>query len=83
MDIDMKPADIIEILEWHPSLVEHGQDGLLARIQRVVDAAVYEERNACINFLEELHAEYRERHNCYRYAANKLRERKTTAQSPS
>jgi hypothetical protein len=79
MAIDMKPADIIEIVEWHPSLVD---GDLLARIQRVVDAAVYEERNACINFLEELHAEYRERHNYYGYAANKLREQ-TTAQSPS
>jgi hypothetical protein len=84
MDIDVKPADIIEILEWHPSMVEHGKDGLFARIQRVIDAAVFEERNTCINFLEKLHAEHAERHNYYRYAANKLRERsKAAAQSAS
>ena len=43
----MSRDDIIEILEWHPSHVEHGKSGLLSRIERVVAVAVAAEREAC------------------------------------
>lgn len=43
----MSRDDIIEILEWHPSHIEHGESGLLSRIERVVAVAVAAEREAC------------------------------------
>jgi hypothetical protein len=45
----MTRDDIIKILEWHPSHVEHGEAGLLVRIERVVAQAEAQEREACAN----------------------------------
>ena len=49
----MSRDDIIEILEWHPSHVEHGKSGLLSRIERVVAVAVAAEREACAKLCDD------------------------------
>ena len=49
----MSRDDIIQILEWHPSHVEHRKGGLLSRIERVVEVAVAAEREACVMVCEE------------------------------
>ena len=54
----MSRDDIIEILEWHPSHVEHGKSGLLSRIERVVAVAVAAEREACAECVEEMDVQH-------------------------
>ena len=49
----MTRDDIIEILDWHPSHVEHGASGLLLRIERVMAVAVAREREACADVADQ------------------------------
>jgi hypothetical protein len=44
----MTRDDIIRLMEWHPSFDRNQTDGLLARIERVAQAAAAAEREACL-----------------------------------
>jgi hypothetical protein len=44
----MTRDDIIRLMEWHPSFDRNQTDGLLARIERVAQAAAAAERNRMI-----------------------------------
>jgi hypothetical protein len=44
--------DIIRLMEWHPSFDRNQTDGLLARIEKVAQAAAAAEREACAKLVE-------------------------------
>jgi hypothetical protein len=49
----MTRDDIIRLMEWHPSFDRNQTDGLLARIERVAQAAAAAEREACAKVADE------------------------------
>jgi hypothetical protein len=49
----MTRDEIIRLMEWHPSFDHNQTDGLLARIERVAQAAAAAEREACAKVCED------------------------------
>jgi hypothetical protein len=49
----MTRDDIIRLMEWHPSFDRNQTDGLLARIEKVAQAAAAAEREACARLCED------------------------------
>lgn len=44
----MTRDEIIDMMDWHPSIARDGSGGLLARVERIVRAAEEAERVACV-----------------------------------
>jgi hypothetical protein len=54
----MTRDDIIRLMDWHPSAKHTDTDGLLARIEKVAEAAAAAEREACAKVAEKMLRHY-------------------------